>query len=364
MKKRFFGILVALLLIVQVMPVAAAEGDTLSLDNLSLPYSFDDIDGNPVSLDSSGKPKLLVFFMTGCVNCQNTLRDIANSSWLANGEAEVCAIDIQQKTVDEVRAFKNTYCSGSAITFVAATTANQGYNCMDSYRKLTDSSASVNTTPLTVMLDKDNKIQYMTEGQQSASDIETKYLPTLKAGGGTNDPDKSDNPDKSDQPSSSSSKKKTSKSSSSKKTKELDKKSDVVSELPPCDHVGESKVINQGTATSDALAAVQCVKCGAILSYETVSNSAYATFLKETANAILNAGQNGEAVVNTKTWTSFNKAVFEAMKSRPDVKVTVNYVYQGNAYVLNIPANANVDSFMDENGFGGFRYIEHVLNTK
>lgn len=355
MKKRFFGILAALLLIVQVMPVAAAEGDTLGLDNLS--YSFEDVEGNQVSLDSSGKPKLLVFFMTGCVNCQNTLKDIANSSWLTNGEAEVCAIEVSEKSVDEVKGFRTNHCNGSsAITFVALPTARQGYNCMDRYRKLTDSSASVNTTPLTVMLDKDNKIQYMTEGQQSASDIETKYLPTLKAGGGTNSPDQS---------SSSSSEKKTSKSSSSKKKpKKSDETVEVVKEVPPCDHVGESKVISQGTATSDALAAVHCVKCGAVLSYETVSNSAYATFLKETANAILNAQQNGEAVVNTKTWTSFNKAVFEAMKSRPDVKVTVNYVYKGNPYVLNIPANANVDSFMDENGFGGFRYIEHVLNTK
>lgn len=183
MKKRFFGILAALLLIVQVMPVAAAEGDTLSLDNLS--YTFEDVEGNQVSLDSSGKPKLLVFFMTGCVNCQNTLGDIANSSWLANGEAEVCAIEVNEKSVDEVKKFRTDYCNGStAITFVALPTARQGYNCMDRYRKLTDSSASVNTTPLTVMLDKDNKIQYMTEGQQSASDIETKYLPTLKAGGG------------------------------------------------------------------------------------------------------------------------------------------------------------------------------------
>ncbi|MDE7014251.1 MAG: hypothetical protein K2P19_06195, partial [Kineothrix sp.] len=80
--------------------------------------------------------------------------------------------------------------------------------------------------------------------------------------------------------------------------------------------------------------------------------------------AILNAEQNGEAVVNTKIWTSFNKAVFEAMKSRPDVKVTVNYVYQGNPYVLNIPAKVNVDSLMDENGFGGFRFMEQVLSAK
>ncbi|MCI9109215.1 MAG: hypothetical protein HFI01_00665 [Lachnospiraceae bacterium] len=86
--------------------------------------------------------------------------------------------------------------------------------------------------------------------------------------------------------------------------------------------------------------------------------------MKGTANSILNAEQNGEVVVNTKIWTSFNKAVFEAMKARPDVKVTVNYVFEGNPYVLSIPAKANVDSFMDENGFGGFRYIEKVLSGK
>ncbi len=66
-------------------------------------------------------------------------------------------------------------------------------------------------------------------------------------------------------------------------------------------------------------------------------------------------------VINTKLWTSFNKTVFEAMKSRPDVTVTVNYKFEGNPYVLTIPAGTNVDLLMDENGFGGFRYIENVL---
>ena len=88
--------------------------------------------------------------------------------------------------------------------------------------------------------------------------------------------------------------------------------------------------------------------------------SAYAAFLKETADAILNAKQS-EVVINTKLWTSFNKTVFEAMKSRPDVAVTVNYTFEGNPYVLTIPAGTNVDLLMDENGFGGFRYIENVL---
>lgn len=43
--------------------------------------------------------------------------------------------------------------------------------------------------------------------------------------------------------------------------------------------------------------------------------------------------------------------------------VTVNYMYEGNSYVLTIPAGTDVDLLMDENGFGGFRYIEKVLNN-
>ncbi len=44
-----------------------------------------------------------------------------------------------------------------------------------------------------------------------------------------------------------------------------------------------------------------------------------------------------------------------------DVTVIVNYTFEGNPYVLTIPAGTNVDLLRDENGFGGFRYIENVL---
>lgn len=177
MKKRFFGILAALLLIVQVMPVAAAE--ELPMEN-TIDMRFTDIDGNSVSTQGGGKPKLLVFFKVGCLNCKNTLESIAQSDWLLNGEAEVCAINIGAETEQDIKNYRDTNCAGSNISFVAPI-ALQGQNIMDDYARLIKLTPSV--TPLTVMLDKDNKIQYMTEGQQSASDIETKYLPTLKAGG-------------------------------------------------------------------------------------------------------------------------------------------------------------------------------------
>ena len=376
MKRIILGFLAALLLMVQAMPVMAAEGDKLSLDNLS--YTFTDIDGNEVTTQSSGKPKLLVFFRTGCWNCRNTLRSIASSDWLANGDAEVYAIDIDQKTVDEIKTFQNDYCAGSAIKFVAEPTKTAS-NAMFAYNRLINPGSDSLTTPLIVMLDKENKIQYMTEAQQSETDIAANYLPTLKGETGTTTPDQPgdsqnpstpgqpdnpDNPSNPDNPNNPDNPQEPSNPGDNQNPEQPDVTPDTNSGKTACNHVGESNVISQATATSDAVVAVECVKCGAVFRYETVSNSAYAAFLKETANAILNAEQNGEAVVNTKIWTSFNKAVFEAMKSRPDVKVTVNYVYQGNPYVLNIPAKANVDSFMDENGFGGFRYIEQVLSAK
>lgn len=121
-------------------------------------------------------------------------------------------------------------------------------------------------------------------------------------------------------------------------------------------------MVNNATSSEDAVSAYQCVKCGEILRYEAVPNSAYAAFLANTANSILRA-QQGEVTINTNLWTSFNRSVFEAIKNRPEVSVTVNYYYKGEPYVLHIPAGINVDSLMDENGFGGFMYIQHVINT-
>ncbi len=59
MKKRIFGILAALLLMVQVMPVMAEE-ESMSKDNLN--YTFTDIEGNTVTTESNGIPKVIVFF--------------------------------------------------------------------------------------------------------------------------------------------------------------------------------------------------------------------------------------------------------------------------------------------------------------
>ncbi len=129
-----------------------------------------------------------------------------------------------------------------------------------------------------------------------------------------------------------------------------------------CSHVCEYIIEKQATPTRDAIQAYQCVKCGAVLAYTEVPNSAYAAFQAETAEKIRKA-QPGEVAIYTDRWVSFNREVFEAIAGRLDVTVIINYQYFGEEYSLTIPAGTDVDVLMDENGYGGFRYMESVLPT-
>ncbi|MDD6070682.1 MAG: hypothetical protein PUC12_07670 [Clostridiales bacterium] len=128
-----------------------------------------------------------------------------------------------------------------------------------------------------------------------------------------------------------------------------------------CNHNMEYFLVKQATSTSDGVLAYQCSICGAVFKYVEVPNSAYATFLRETAASILGAGDS-KVNISTDRWMSFDRNVFEAIKSRPDVTVIVDYQYRGEQCQVKIPAGADVEKLMDENGFCGFRYIEEILN--
>ncbi len=127
-----------------------------------------------------------------------------------------------------------------------------------------------------------------------------------------------------------------------------------------CSHVYEYFPVQQATPVRDAVQAYQCTKCGMVIDYVDVPNSAYTAFLEETADTIQNARQKAVTIC-TDRWMSFDKRVFEAIKNRPDVAVEINYQYQGEMQVLIIPAGTDVELLMDENGFGGFRYMNEKL---
>lgn len=338
MKKRILGLLVAILLIVPFMSAIAA--DEVSCDNLN--YTFTDIDGGDLPTKSEGKPKLLIFFMTGCPNCQNTFTDIESSTWIRTGETDVYAIEItNNQTQDKIKEFQTKYCPTSPIRFALGDMI--GVNTAEKYYQLTGVAPGTQiTTPLIAMIDTENKVRYISNGPINATEIES-LLPALSSG-----KDNSQKPVETGKP------------GSRPEIGESDESGDKPEVV--CDHVWEKTLVNGATANSDAVAADVCIKCGITGTYEMIPNSAYATFLNDAAASILNAKQEN-VVIKTGIWTSFNKTVFNAIQSRPDVSVTVNYFYKGEPYVLNIPAGTDISLLMDENGFGGFLYINKILNT-
>lgn len=373
MRKRLLIMLAAIMLIIPAMSVSAAG---LSQDNSNLNGTFDCIDGGTVSTQSGGKPKIIVFFKTTCGHCINTLREISSSDWIKNGETDVCAIEITGRTSDEVKQFRDTYCPEGMIKFGYDTSAEQLAGSMAfRYFDAAGNSGNTSGTPMIAMIDADNKLQAFATGYKSSAEIEA-YLPDLLPAespdldnpGNPDNPDNPDNPGNPDNPSQTPGEDDVTEkpeetpggNGGTEKPDDGLESQESGSSKAACNHVGEIVIVSNATAASDAVAAYQCVKCGTVYKYEAVANSAYAAFLKETADAISNTKEK-EVVINTRLWTSFNKTVFEAMKNRPDVAVTVNYWFEGNPYVLTIPAGTDVSLLMDENGFGGFRYIESVL---
>lgn len=413
MKKGLLCIMTALLLILPAIPAKAAEIVEITDDNSAYDRTFTTLEGGEISTQSNGKSKVLIFFSTECLNCINSLKSVAECDWIGSGEVDVCAIEsIIGTTPEAVGQFRDNYCTAAGGNIQFSSGDWQGNSVMFQYARkagLVSTDDKV-TTPIIALVDEDNKLRYVFSGNTSASEIKGK-LDAMQSGpddtedpgetpdpGDTENPDEPENPDDTQTPGPDDTEDPDdtqtpgpddtenpddTQTSNPDDTEDPDgtlnpdgtqkpvikpdkdvadkKKKD---DKPSCNHVmGESAVVSDATGNSDAVAAYQCIKCGAVLKYEAVSNSAFAVFLDETAKSILNA-KGSEVVIDTDIWVSFGREVFDAIKSRPDVAVTVNYVYQGKPYVLKIPAGTDVNLLMDENGFGGFRYIEHVLNTK
>ena len=115
-------------------------------------------------------------------------------------------------------------------------------------------------------------------------------------------------------------------SSTSKETKEEEKPVEVP----------KTPQTHYGTFQEDAINKVQ---------------TAIANINKATTNGTTNETEKVE--LNTGIWVSFHKSVYEEIQ-KCDVPVTITFIHEGTRYVVTIPANANVLSLVDENGYCGF----------
>lgn len=129
---------------------------------------------------------------------------------------------------------------------------------------------------------------------------------------------------------------------------------------PDCIHVWEYNIVEQATTEKDSVMAYQCARCGQVIKYLEVPNSAYCVFLKETTETIRSA-QTDQVIIDTQHWVSFDKTVLDAIADRRDVTIVVNYKYQGKKYSVTIPCGADVSGLADKDGFCGFRYLDQVF---
>lgn len=127
-------------------------------------YSFTTLDGTTVDTNASGKNKVLIFFSTVCFNSQSTISGIRQEDF---SNVDIIAIDAAKHSKDEVAAFKDTYADDSlALCYDAGSTAS---GVMWSYVDLIDSNSV--SYPIIVYIDVENKVQKVTTGTASASQI-------------------------------------------------------------------------------------------------------------------------------------------------------------------------------------------------
>ena len=361
MKKKIFGLLAALMLVVPTLQVSAGELPT-GTSNLS--YTFENVDGGEVTTTSDGKPKMVILFSHTCGNCRATLAGIASSSWVKSDDMDVCAIEFNGATVDQVISYRDTNCSAADGYIKFAADPNG-----DAWTALWDYAGHLgvgNTVqfPLIVIVNADNEVRGVSSGYISASDLESNYLPLMTSTpdepenpddsqnpGDTENPDDSQNPGDTENPDDSQKPGDTENPDDSQKPGDTDRPDDS-QDSNGSDNSRDDDSDDSGNTSASNEPAVR-----------KTPGMEYAEYLAATAQTLLNTKEK-ELVINTKTWTCFNRTMVDAIKNKADVTVTVNYIYQGKPYVLTIPAGTDLTPLVDENGFVGFRYIEKVLNEK
>lgn len=131
-----------------------------------------------------------------------------------------------------------------------------------------------------------------------------------------------------------------------------------------CEHSLAESIIRQATPVQDAILEECCEKCGLVFGRIEIPNSAYEAFLNEAAEMVKAAQSGEEAVITTDRWMSFDKKVLDVIESRRDISVLLIYRYQGAEHQIWIPAESDVSSLADENGFCGFAYLSQRFGEK
>ena len=161
--------------------------DGLNIENPT--YEYTTIDDTKISTMADQKPKLLIYFRTGCLNSRNTIQAIARHNF---GNVDIYAAEMSTQTKEDVADFKAKY-ANDTITFAYDTTIPSPFspysqigNDMFAYIRLATDNSSSASLPVLCYIDADNKLQNLTQGPQDASQVEVNLK---KYCGVTSEPD-------------------------------------------------------------------------------------------------------------------------------------------------------------------------------
>ena len=90
---------------------------------------------------------------------------------------------------------------------------------------------------------------------------------------------------------------------------------------------------------------------------------AYERFNKATVEQIKKAPANGEVLIDTLTWISFHRMVYEALEDRRDLTFRIRYYYEGHLFTVTIPKDADVSALGKKTGYDGFLYLSTLFET-
>lgn len=174
MKKRSYS-LISLLLILSlvILPfsgtVSFKKAAAASL-GANPAYTFTSTDDEMVSTTvTPGQPTVIIFGQPTCGNTQGTLKDIAASSWISSGEVRVIFAELSGKTLEETKAFKQSYGCGQMI-FCYDKNQVQINRAWNDYLDLTMARAGV-AIPTTVIINGSNEVIDVLSGRQTAKTI-------------------------------------------------------------------------------------------------------------------------------------------------------------------------------------------------
>lgn len=131
-----------------------------------------------------------------------------------------------------------------------------------------------------------------------------------------------------------------------------------------CGHQLVRELYEQATPQKDAVFCESCELCGQVLVYGEIPNTAYVSFLNQTASTIYGARQGELVVISTDRWMSFDESVLDAINERTDLPILIRYYDQGNVHQVLLPAGTDAGNLGDENGFCGFRYLNQIFGEK